>query len=76
MTGEDAPEPETGEITWRHRIEQQVHRLKRFLLKGVPYQALQVTRKAGLTKGGGQVVTGATVDEDQAPQEVDENEEA
>ncbi len=39
-------EVELGErVTWRFRMERQIHRLRRFLLKGVPYRPLQSTTK-------------------------------
>ena len=41
--GEPAPLDEP--VTWRYRIERQAHRLRRFLLKGVPFRPLQSSRK-------------------------------
>ncbi len=41
----EAPPRLDEPVTWRYRIERQAHRLRRFLLKGVPFRPLQSSRK-------------------------------
>ena len=38
-------DPGTAVVTWRHRLERQVARLKRHLMKGVPYRPLVPPRR-------------------------------
>jgi len=63
-----------AEVTWRHRIERQVHRLKRFLLKRVPYRPLQATKKsAGIAAETAQIDSQRAAHTAEAYENVDED---